>query len=177
MKKMLGKYYENSVHHLKQCEPSAWWKEVKKLSEMNVIGRTSDEIVKALRPGNDPSSSVKRDLANEINNAFLAPMKARYAPLSSVPRQHLIQPAESDTVITVTSNALFENLLKLDLKKVHGPDGIPSWLRKENADLLAGPIAAILNYSYRECALPPVWKKADVVPIPKEKPIQDINRQ
>jgi hypothetical protein len=30
---------------------------------------------------------------------------------------------------------------------------------------------------YWECTLPPVWKKADVVPIPKEKPIQDINRQ
>jgi hypothetical protein len=104
---MLGKYYENSVHHFKQCEPSAWWIEVKKLSGMNVIGRTSDEIVKALIPGNEPSSSVKRDLANEINNAFLAPIKARYAPLSSVPRQHLIQPAQSDTVITVTSNAFF----------------------------------------------------------------------
>ena len=43
--------------------------------------------------------------------------------------------------------------------------------------LLAGPIAAILNSSYRECTLPPVWKKADVVQIPKEKPIQDINCQ
>jgi hypothetical protein len=175
-KKCRAKYYENSVHHLKQCKPSAGWKEVKKLRGMNVIGGTSDEIVKALRPGDYPSRSDKRDLANEINNAFLAPM-ARYAPLSSVPRQHFIQPAQSDTVITVTSNAVFQNLLKLNPKKDHGPDGIPSWLPKENADLLAGPIAAILNCSYRECTLPPVWKKADVVPIPKEKPIQDINRQ
>ena len=102
---------------------------------------------------------------------------ARYAPLSSVPRQHLIQPAQSDTVITVTSNAVFQNLLKLNPKKAHGPDGIPSWLLKENVDLLTGPIAAILNCSYRECTLPPVWKKADVVRIPKEKPIPDINRQ
>jgi hypothetical protein len=39
---------------------------------MNVIGGISDEIVKALRPGDDPSSSDKRDLANEINNAFFA---------------------------------------------------------------------------------------------------------
>jgi hypothetical protein len=175
-KKCRAKYYENSVHHLKQCKPSAWWKEVKKLSGMNVIGGTSDEIVKALRPGDDPSNSDKRDLANEINNAFLAPM-SRYAPLSSEPRQHSIQSAQSDTVITVTSNAVFQKLLKLNPKKAHGPDGIPSWLLKENADLLAGPIADILNSSYQECTLPPVWKKADVVPIPKEKPIQDINRQ
>jgi hypothetical protein len=85
-----------------------------------------------------------------------------YASLFYVPRQYLIQPALSDTVITVTSNAVFQNLLKLNLKKAHGPDGIPSWLLKENEDLLAGPIAAILNCSYRECTLPPVWKKADV---------------
>jgi hypothetical protein len=78
---------------------------------MNVIGGTSDEIVKALRPGDDPSSSDKIDLANEINNTFLAPM-SRYAPLSLVPRQHPIQPAQSDTVITVTPNAVFQNLLK-----------------------------------------------------------------
>ena len=114
-KKCRAKYYENSVHHLKQCKPSAWWKEVKKLSGMNVIGGTSDEIVKALRPGDDLSSSDKIDLANEINNTFLAPM-SRYAPLSSVPRQHPIQPAQSDTVITVTPNAVFQNLLKLNPK-------------------------------------------------------------
>ena len=98
-------------------------------------------------------------------------------PLSSEPRQHSIQSAQRDTVITVTSNAVFQKLLKLNPKKAHGPDGIPSWLLKENADLLAGPIADILNSSYQEY-LPPVWKRADVVSIPKEKPIlQDINRQ
>jgi hypothetical protein len=137
---------------------------------MNVIGGTSDEIVKVLRPRDDPSNSDNRDLANEINNAFLAAMQARYAPLSSVPRQHLIQPAQSDTVITVASNAVFHTFLKLNPKKARGPDGIPSWLLKENADLFADPIAAILNCSYREYALPPVWKKADVVPIPKKSP-------
>ena len=157
-KKFRAKYYENSVHHLKQCKPSAWWKEVKKLSGMNVIGGTSDEIVKALRTGDDLYSSDKIDLANEINNTFLAPM-SRYAPLSSAPRQHPIQPAQSDTVITVTPNAVFQNLLKLNPKKAHGPDGIPSWLLKENADLLAGPIAAILNCSYRECTLPPFGRR------------------
>ena len=77
-KKCRAKYYENSVHHLKQCKPSAWWKEVKNLSGMNVVGGISDEMVKALRPGDDPSNLDKRDLANEINNAFLAPV-SRYA--------------------------------------------------------------------------------------------------
>ena len=51
-----------------------------------------------------------------------------------------------------------------------------AWVLKENADLLAVPIADILNSSYRESRLPPVWKEADVVPVPKQRPVQDINK-
>jgi hypothetical protein len=40
---------------------------------MNVIGGTSDEIVKALTPGDDLSSSDKIDLANEINKMHFCP--------------------------------------------------------------------------------------------------------
>ena len=41
-------------------------------------------------------------------------------------------------------------LSALNPSKVHGPDGIPAWLLKENADLLAGPVSAILNSSFHE---------------------------
>ena len=66
--------------------------------------------------------------------------------------------------------------MKLNRSKAHGPDGIPGWVLKENADLLAAPIADILNSSYREGRLPPLWKEADVVPVPKQRPVQDINK-
>ena len=66
--------------------------------------------------------------------------------------------------------------MKLNRSKAHGPDGIPGWVLKENADLLAVPIADILNSSYREGRLPPLWKEADVVPVPKQRPVQDINK-
>ena len=45
-----AKYYESSVQHLKQCKPSNWWKEVKRLSGMEVTDKNTDKIVKALRP-------------------------------------------------------------------------------------------------------------------------------
>ena len=66
--------------------------------------------------------------------------------------------------------------MKLNRSKAHGPDGIPGWVLKENADLLAVPIADILNSSYREGRLPPSGKEADVVPVPKQRPVQDINK-
>ena len=59
---------------------------------------------------------------------------------------------------------------------MHGPDDIPGWALKENTDLLAVPIADILNASYREGCLPPSWKEVDVVPVPKQRPVRDINK-
>ena len=50
----------------------------------------------------------------------------------------------------VTRDAVYKKLLKLNPKKAHGPDGIPSWLLKENADLLAGPVSDIINCLYQE---------------------------
>jgi len=66
--------------------------------------------------------------------------------------------------------------MKLTRSKPHGPDGIPGWVLKENADLVAAPIADILNSSYREGRPPPSRKEADVVPVPKERPVQNINK-
>ena len=51
-----AKYCENSVQHLKNCKPSSWWREVKKLSEMQSANRNTDEILNALRPNCDHHS-------------------------------------------------------------------------------------------------------------------------
>ena len=67
-------------------------------------------------------------------------------------------------------------LSKLNPTKANGPDGIPGWLLKENADLFADPIKEILNSSYREGHLPQSWKFADIVPIPKQKPVKNVNK-
>ena len=149
-----AKYYKTTVQHLKQCKSNAWWNEVKKLSGMKVVEENSDKIVKALRPNDSSSCAVKKVLANEINNTFLSPMSI-FAPLSlDLHRRSCTESVLTDTVLTVSSDVVFEKLSKLNPKKAVGPDGIPPWLLKENADLLAGSVTDILNCSYRECCLP-----------------------
>ena len=95
-----------------------------------------------------------------------------------LPADYVILPPNSATQQTalVVSNEVYKKLMKLSRSKAHGPDGIPGWVLKENADLLAVQIADILNSSYREGRLPPLWKEADVVPVPKQRPVQDINK-
>ena len=66
-----AKYYEAKVSHLRECKPSVWWKEVKKLSGMSPASETRDNTSKLLRHlGFSPGV-----LANYINLAFLTPMQ------------------------------------------------------------------------------------------------------
>ena len=71
---------------------------------------------------------------------------------------------------------IHKKLCSLNPTKAEGPDGVPAWLLKENADCLAEPITDILNCSFREGCLPPSGKRADIVPIPKEKPVKEVNK-
>jgi hypothetical protein len=41
-------------------------------------------------------------------------------------------------------------------------------------DLLAEPIAEIMNSSFSESRLPPSWKEADIVPVPKQRIVKDV---
>ena len=68
------------------------------------------------------------------------------------------------------------NLLrKLNPRKACGPDGIPNWFFKTFAEILAKPVFEIFHTSFNEQKLPPSWKHADITPIPKLKPITDVN--
>ncbi|EDO28681.1 predicted protein, partial [Nematostella vectensis] len=64
----------------------------------------------------------------------------------------------------------------LNPSKACGPDGMPGWILKENADLLAEPVTDILNCSFKEARLPQSWKDADIAPVPKQKPVLDVNK-
>ena len=55
-----------------------------------------------------------------------------------------------------------------------GPDNIPAWVLKEHADCLGAPIASIFNCSLREGVLPTVWKSANIIPLPKTKPLMSV---
>ena len=100
---------------------------------------------------------------------------AEFVPLAPEFFQNLVSNSQNEPTITITAGNVFEKLSKLNPRKAHGPDGIPTWVLKENADILQLPVKEILNCSYRECRVPKSWKQADIVAIPKKKPITDIN--
>ena len=167
-----SKYYQAKVKHLKEYKPSRWWNEVKKLGGMTSLCNTHDDITKSLKHIEDFSNTSIQTIANAINTAFLAPMHNLEPLLHNALSKYEL----TDSPFSVTSDAVYLKLSSLNPTKAHGPDEIPTWLLKENADLLADPVRDILNCSYREGRLPKQWKKANIIPVPKKKPICDVNK-
>ena len=67
-------------------------------------------------------------------------------------------------------------LSRLNSSKAGDPDGIPNWILKDYAELLAFSITKIINASFKEQRLPFIWKLADVSPLPKIKPVTDLRK-
>ena len=71
----------------------------------------------------------------------------------------------------------FEVFYKLSRIKVHkspGPDGIPNWCLRDFAFAVSEPICHIFNASISQGVVPSLWKRANVVPIPKSHPPKSI---
>ena len=162
------RYNDSTVSQLKGCKLAAWWNKVKKLSGMSSAVRDSDELMRSLQHVSKESLSAS-DLANLINDNFLCPMQD-FTPLSA----ETFQPPQDYSTAqpsAVTAHAVYLQVASINPRKASGPDGIPAWLLKENEDLLSGTVTDIINCSFAESRLPPSWKSADTVPIPKQKPI------
>ena len=165
-KVLLSNYYASKVNHLKQTKPSQWWSAVKRIAGMALA---SNSLLTNLQFESSDRLS-EQDIANLINSAFLEPTKS-FQRLKSVPPN-----SEDLSPLTLPEPAVLSALKKLNPQKVAGPDGVPNWLLKEYAEILARPVTSVLNSSFAEQRCPPSWKMADVVPVPKQKPVTDINK-
>jgi hypothetical protein len=85
---------------------------------------------------------------------------------------------DNEPPFTVTEQSVFQKLLALNPTKATGLDGITllTFNLKENADIFAQPVMSIINCSFLESRLPSPWKEVDIVPIPKQKPVNDVNK-
>ena len=163
-----ARFYSSKVQHLKETKPSQWWSDVKKIAGMTSTAGSDDLRSKLHLDQIDDLDFY--EIANLINNAFLEPMQA-YQPLqSSVPydEEH-VPPILSELDICIA-------LKKLNPRKAPGPDGLPNWLLKEFAEVLAEPVCTILNSSFREQKFPSAWKLANITPLVKAKPVTDVSK-
>ena len=168
------KYYECKVQHLKGCSPARRWGEIKTLSGMEGPVGSHDNVLKSIHHLEGACGLSADDLANHINTAFVPPIED-FEPLTHNPFRGDVSVSTSRTVNELS---VLKKLCSVNPAKAQGPNSIPGWLLKENEDLLTPPppIMDIMNISFCEGWLPLSWKGTDIIPVPKQRLIQDINK-
>ncbi len=53
---------------------------------------------------------------------------------------------------------------------------MPNWTLKDAAAIIAAPICHLFNSSLRDSYIPTLWKSANVCPMPKTKPTQNLSK-
>ena len=167
-KRCKATFYNSKVGHLKTDYPKRWWSEVKRLSGSSA---PSGDLRNHLNV-EELNDFPPKDVANAINSALLEPLEEYRLASALFP----LSLEESPEFLEVSEDRVYRTLNSLNPSKACGPDRIPNWLLKEYAELLAVPVARILDSSYKEQRLPCVWKLSDVSPLPKKKPVKEIKK-
>jgi hypothetical protein len=74
----------------------------------------------------------------------------------------------------VSEYAVYEELCKLNVRKATCEPTLSNRQIIEFAEILAAPVCAIINSSFRQCCVPWQWKHSKIVPIPKIRPPASI---
>ena len=163
-KTLRSSYYNRNVNGLRKTNPRMWWKKTDLLINRNK-GENAMHALAKRTTGGDITQ-----LCNDIN-VFFHSVSSHLDPLS-IPPINTEQDVPNKYIISITE--VEHVLMKTDITKSPGPDGIPNWILHDLAGLISRPICCIFNSSIREGSVPSCWKRADVVPIPKSNPPRSI---
>ena len=87
-----------------------------------------------------------------------------------------LQCIPKDTRIPSLSIGMVYNFLRKLKRTTSGPDDIPYWFWKTFAEILAPVMMRIFNTSLESGKIPNVWKRADIIPFPKENLISSCSQ-
>ncbi|XP_019618323.1 PREDICTED: uncharacterized protein LOC109465472, partial [Branchiostoma belcheri] len=157
-KRVKKEFYSDQVARLKRSDPSEWHKQVRRLA--NLSKPTSTIHV----PGVDPSDTST--CAGAINTHLATICKA--LPPLDMDMLPAFLPATPPPQVDPWQ--MYQRLKRVKVNKAPGPDAIPPTLIREFACELATPLTDITNASLQQGRVPPEWRDAIVIPVPKEQP-------
>ena len=171
-KNLKSAFLEHKLEQLKRNpDPKKWWDTVKQIA-----GYPKKKSFSSLVLGEQVVSG--KQLAEKINEAFVS-VTRDIPPLSPIPFPDAQLQSDYTTIPTeyiIREEDIYYKLSSISSSKAAGPDEIPNWVLKDYAPLLAPPVTSIFNASLQQASVPAVWKKADVIPVPKNKVPSDITQ-
>ena len=123
----------------------------------------------------DNETVTGNTLTNKINDFFTS-ITNDVTPLQPEPSDNQFEFNECyiEPQFIIDKESVFRKLSNISISKSLGSDGIPNWVLKDYAYILALPVASLFNASIQQQHVPAVWKKAEVIPTPKTPVPADI---
>ncbi len=143
-----------------------WWKTIKVLIGLGAKDTTLECYA------NSHFNGDLVQLAESINNVFVS-VNVDLDPLQPETYQ---SNAELPDELIITVDSVEKQLLKTKLHKSIGPDQLPNWILMDLAGIIATPICHLFNSSLQDSYVPTLWKSANVCPLPKSKPVQNLKK-
>ena len=176
-RKLRERYYKKKIEGLRQSNATNWWRQTKKLT-----GQVSKQDLAGL--ANETTDGNMQRLANNINtslvnvSADLDRLTVATAADQYVDNDNelMAPPGECAYNYEITAEIVFNKLERINIRKAPGPDNLPNWFLRDFGFALCDPLAWIFNSSIKEGIVPSIWKKANVVAIPKIKPPKSIEQ-
>ena len=164
-KHLQKKYFNQRIKNLKASDNSRWWKEVKGLCGLSQFTGSSflnltygDKLVD------------ENDLPAVFNN-FIRPIVSDVAPLSNDMVESLKNElSEQNPTVVITEFEVYSVINQLKRCKASMTDAISNSLLISLADVLAAPIASLINSSIRTGCVPAQWKMSRLTLVPKVRP-------
>lgn len=166
-RKLRKQHYERNIEGLRSCNSSNWWRQTKLL-----IGQTSKPDLVGL--ANQMTDGDMQKLAGCINESLInvSDNLTRLTTTDSIAQTAL----PSEWQYTVTPQIVFNMLERINIHKAPGPDNLPNWFLRDFAFALCDPLSVIFNSSIQTGTMPSIWKRANVIAVPKTKPPKSIQQ-
>ena len=169
-KQLRSNYLDRKMDQLKSNpNPKKWWDCIKQLAGYPKKRAISSMVL-------DDEILTGDVLVNKINDFFTS-ITNEIIPLQpeSIENQFEFNECYIHPQFIVDEESVFNKLSDICVSKSLGSDGIPNWVLKHYAYILALPVASsLLNASIEQQHVPTAWKKAEVIPIPKTSIPADI---
>ena len=141
----------------KNQNTKAWWDTIKKLTNTTKQQQSSTHVI--------------IDDTKLSNDTFCKNLNSYYVEVGG------IRATSNSAYVTTNTNKLDHlsigevKLLmrKLDISKATSNEDFPTWISKEGIEDIVIPLHNIINCALDTNSFPDIWKKAQVVPIPKNK--------
>ena len=160
-------FYQKQIFAITESGSRDWWKNMKKIMGLNV---NSNSCIEQL--ANKTTNGDCTELANKMNDFFLS--VSEHLPRLDKHHDIFTVNEELPDAYCISVDVTLLALQRVKTNKATGPDNIPAWVLKDHAIILAAPLTAIFNSSLREGVIPNEWKMANVIPLPKTKPIISV---